>query len=200
MGIVVSATGIGSLLAGLVMALWGGLKRRADGMIGFNILMGVSYIIMGLYADPVFLICGSFVYGLSLVFINTHWQSLIQVKVGLELQGRVFAINELLARISIPFGFLLGGILSEKLFEPLMINNTSFSEVAGFFIGTGPGRGIAIVLLIAGVSRAIMGIVGLCIKKFRYMEDILPDISQGTIILKDKDKLQEMADQELKLS
>jgi len=35
---------------------------------------------------------GLFGFGLSIAFIDTHWQILIQSKVGLELQARVFQL------------------------------------------------------------------------------------------------------------
>jgi len=197
LGLVVSFTSLGSIIGGFVMMLWGGFNRRADGMIGFNILMGISYIVMSLYPNPVFPIVGGFLYGLSLVLINTHWQSLIQVKVGVELQGRVFSINELFARISVPFGIFLGGLLSEKVFEPFMMSGNNIAHTVNNIIGNGPGRGIAILLIFAGIVRALLGVIGMKIKSYRYMEDILPDIKQSPIILKDKDKLQELADMEV---
>jgi amino acid adenylation domain-containing protein len=200
LGIIVSLTAFGSIAGGMIMAIWGGFKRRATGMIGFNILMGIAYIIIGFSPNIIFPMIGVFLYGLSLILINAHWQSLIQVKVGLDLQGRFFAINELMARISIPFGFVVGGFISEKIFEPFMKSGLPLSQFVSNIIGSGNGRGIALLIIVVGIIRGLMGIIGLRIKSFRYMEDILPDMSQDFVIIKDKDKLQELADKKLAYS
>jgi len=96
------------------MSLWGGTKRRADGMIGYVILSGICLILIGIRPSVVLATIGLFGFGLSIAFIDTHWQILIQSKVGLELQARVFSINEMLAFIMRPLAFFLAGLCQIK--------------------------------------------------------------------------------------
>ena len=47
LGAVLAAGGIGALLGSLLMAVWGGTRRRAIGMVGGTITLGVSVVLLG---------------------------------------------------------------------------------------------------------------------------------------------------------
>ena len=66
-------------------------------MIGFVILEGFFAIIAGIRPNFIITAIGIFGFWFSVTMINSHWQSLIQTKVGLELQGRVLATNQMIA-------------------------------------------------------------------------------------------------------
>ncbi len=194
LGWVTGAAGFGGLAGSIIMSIWGGTKRRADGMVGFVIMTGVSFIILGWQTNVVTCIIGALGVWMSLSFINSHWQSLIQVKVGLELQGRIFATNQMLAWSCMPLGYVLIGPLVDRVFEPLMAKGEVLSNVFGWLIGGGAGRGMGLIMVLTGIILAITGYVGLKYRPLRYMEDILPDAIPDTVILDDKDALQEQAD------
>jgi hypothetical protein len=81
-----------SVMFNCYMALWGGFARRATGMIGFGLPAEAGMITAGPYPAALFPIIGMTVAGASDTLLNGHWQTLIQNKVGLELQG-VFGIE-----------------------------------------------------------------------------------------------------------
>jgi len=91
MGIVTSANGFGLIVGSIIMSLWGGTKtcRRNDW-----ICYTIRYMpdLIGIRPSVVLATIGLFGFGLSIAFIDTHWQILIQSKVGLELQARVFQL------------------------------------------------------------------------------------------------------------
>ncbi|MFZ2538610.1 MAG: MFS transporter, partial [Oscillospiraceae bacterium] len=194
LGWVVGAAGLGGLVGSIIMSLWGGTKRRADGMVGFVIMTGFSFVLLGFQTNIFTCIIGAFGVWMSLSFINSHWQSLIQVKVGLELQGRIFATNQMLAWSCMPLGYLIIGPLVDRVFEPLMVKGEAFSNAFGWLIGDGVGRGMGLIIVFVGIILAISGVIGLKYRPLRYMEDILPDAIPDTFILDDKDALQEQAD------
>jgi len=55
--------------------------------------------------------------------------------------------------------YLLSGALSDYVFEPFMRGNSLFANNIQKVIGNGSGRGIALLILIAGIALAIIGIV-----------------------------------------
>jgi len=118
---------------------------------------------------------GLFGFGLSIAFIDTHWQILIQSKVGLELQARVFSINEMLAFIMRPLAFFLAGPLSDKVFEPFMAGEGNLATKISMIIGSGEGRGMGLILVLSGIILTIWGIMGFNYRPLRFMEDVLPD-------------------------
>jgi len=159
LGLVAASAGVGILAGNLVMSIWGGTERRATGMVGATVLTGVASAVAGLGRSPWLLAVGMFGLFCSLMIINAHWLALIQTKVGLELQGRVLATNQMLATASLPLGFLVAG--------PLV------SLASGG--GVDSTTAIQFVLLGTGVALAGWGIAGLRYRPLRYLEDKLPD-------------------------
>lgn len=196
-GLVTSATGIGGLLGGIAMSLWGGTKRRSEGMIGFGFLLGIGYMIMGSRPYPVYMLVGVFIYGASMALVNAHWQTLIQSKVRAELLARVFAINQMFALPTLPLGYYIGGQLSDKIFKPLFATSPKAVEMFGWLVGTGEERGLALLFLLIGLTAAIWAIISLKYKPLRYMDDILPNAIPGAIFTRDRDQLQREEDAQL---
>lgn len=198
LGWVTGATGLGGLFGAVIISIWGGMNRRADGMVGFTIMTGISLFILGCRPNIITCIIGAFGIYMATAFIDTHWQSIIQVKVGWELQGRFFATNQMLAWSLNPLGIIAMGPLVDKVFEPNMQEGKALANIFGRFLGYGDGRGMGFVMVMAGIIIIIFGFIGLMYYPLRHMEDILPDAVPDTIILDDKDALQEQADLTLK--
>jgi MFS family permease len=197
LGRVLVAEGVGMLIGGLAMSLWGGTKRRAEGMVGSAIVFGLSMLVMGARPAPIYPIIGLFVFGLSGALIDAHWLALMQTKVGLELQGRVISTNQMLAGSMMPLGFILAGPLADKVFEPLMKKGGILAGRIGWLIGVGPGRGMGLMIMLVGAFLTLWGILGYRYRPLRFMEDELPDAIPDAVIITDKDELQRQADQQL---
>jgi len=195
-GIVIAFEGAGLLLGSILMSIWGGFDRRADGMVGFVMLTGLSIAVVGIYPSLVTAAVGLFGFGLALALINTHWLALIQTKVGLELQGRVLATNQVMAFSMRPLSFLLAGPLVASVFVPLASALPAGTEAAGLF-GTGEGMGIGLLVASIGVILFVWALVGMRYRQLRYMETILPDAVPDAVIIRDKDQLQQLADRQI---
>lgn len=195
-GIVIAFEGAGLLIGSILMTIWGGFDRRADGMVGFVMLTGLSIAVVGIYPSLVTAAIGLFGFGLALALINTHWLSLIQTKVGLELQGRVLATNQVMAFSMRPLSFLLAGPLVASVFAPLASALPAGTEEAGLF-GTGGGMGIGLLVTSIGVILFVWGLLGMRYRQLRHMETILPDAVPDAVIIRDKDQLQQLADRQM---
>ena len=196
-GPILACAALGMTLGGLIMSLWGGTRRRADGMVGFVILMGTSLVIMGLRPSPTIVAVGLLLCGVANVLIDAHWAIIIQTKAGLDLQGRVFSVNEMLAMMTRPFGYIIAPFICESVFIRFMGGESSLSKTISLVIGAGENRGIGLFMLIIGAMLAIWGVIGMKIRSLRYMEDYLPDAIPGAVMYEDKDKLQEEMDKML---
>ena len=197
LGAVAAMLGAGMLVGGVVMGFWGGTERRIKGMIGFVAVSGVASIVMGLQPSAIYAAVGFFGLGATGALIDAHWRTLIQTKVGLELQGRVLSTNRMLALSTMPFGALVAGPLVDKVFEPLMMQDGLLDSSIGTIIGSGTGRGIALLMIIVGLLRIVLAIIGYSYAPLRNMEDELPDAVPDAIIVADKDALQAQADRQL---
>jgi hypothetical protein len=87
----------------------------------------------------------------------------------------VFSVRRLIAQFPTSFAMLLIGPLADKVFEPAMMPGGSLAATFGRFVGTGPGSGMALMLLIGGLLGALIGVAGYFNPMIRNAERILPD-------------------------
>ncbi|MFF4244890.1 amino acid adenylation domain-containing protein [Streptomyces sp. NPDC001822] len=190
LGLVTTVGGLGGVAGGLLMVPWGGTRRRAVGMIGATLGVGAGTVLMGLHASLPLVAVGLAVRMGAMAVMNAHWLSIIQVKVGQELQGRVLATNVMLALATQPVGFLAAGPLADDVFAPALRGH----PVLGALLGSGPGRGTALLLIVCGLCIVAWGTLGLLYRPLRRLEDALPDATPAAETDRDLDAVQEHAD------
>jgi hypothetical protein len=185
---------VGGIVGGLAMALWGGFARRATGMVGFTLLTGAGLIAAGALPSVPLLAIGLAAVAASLALLNGHWQTMIQTKVGMELQGRILAGNRMIANLTEPLGYFCAGLLADAVFEPAMRTGGWLSGSVGVVVGVGPGRGMALMIVVLGAVQVVLAVVGLRWRTLHHMEDALPDAVPGAVVTWDRDELQREAD------
>jgi DHA3 family macrolide efflux protein-like MFS transporter len=176
LGKVSSAGAAGVLLGGLTLSLWGGPRRRVWGIFVALFAQGLILLLGGLrpsvplvaWAAFVFMLGGPFIYGCS----QAIWQS----KVAPALQGRVFAMRQVVASCSMPVAFLLAGPLADRVFEPLLVPGGLLAASVGRVIGVGPGRGIGLLFMILGLGIVLVTFLSLMSPRLRHVEQELPDV------------------------
>ena len=174
---VTSAGAIGGLVGGLVMSAWGGPKRRAHGvLLGWFISSLMGTVLMGFGRSiPIWALAG-FIGVFFVPIINGSNQAIWQAKVPPDLQGKVFSIRRLIAWFVSPLAMLVAGPLSDKVLEPAMRNpQSSLALSLGGLLGTGPGRGMALLFIIGGGLAALVGIGGFTIRILRDADTLMPD-------------------------
>ncbi|KAA2261601.1 amino acid adenylation domain-containing protein [Solihabitans fulvus] len=192
-GVVVALSGVGGILGAVLVVCWGGTARRATGMVGFVIGVGLGDALLGLRPSvPLACLGGLLTLGSSAI-LNAHWQALLQTKVGPDLLGRVLATNQLLAVAMTPLAFLTAPLLSDW-FEPLLRHGGPLASTVGQVVGVGPGRGTGLLVLLGGLFLVAWGVLGLRYRPLRYMEDDLPDSIAGAELPDDLDAAQAEAD------
>jgi hypothetical protein len=72
-------------------------------------------------------------------------------------------------------GLLLTGLLADRVFEPAMRPGGAHAPWLGPLIGTGPGAGMTILLVVCGVLCAAVSLWGYLVRPIREIETILPD-------------------------
>jgi MFS family permease len=176
LGTVLALGGMGGIIGGVVMAVWGGTKRKILGLIGgMLVAYGIGFTILSLDGGVVAWSVGIFFLTVFDALIFGSSQSIWQSKVPPDLQGRVFSVRFFIALIGEAPAMLFAGLLADNYFEPLMIDATGPISV---LVGSGPGAGMALMILIAGIVGALVSVAAWSIRSIRNVEDILPDHEQ----------------------
>lgn len=142
-----SAMGIGSVLGGVLLGVWGGFKRRILTSLLGLIGMAVGMVVMGVAPATAFGlgVAAMFTLGLMLPLVNGPIMAIVQAKVAPEMQGRVFSLMGSLSAAMMPVSLLLAGPLSDWL-------------------------GVRTWYIIAGVICAGMGVMSLALPAVLHIE------------------------------
>lgn len=111
-----SAFGVGIILGGLLLGVWGGFKRRIlTAMMGlFGLGMGV--LALGLVPSYAFIaaVVIMFWLGLANPITNGPLMAAVQAAVEPEMQGRIFTIISSVAGLMSPLGLMVAGPIADK--------------------------------------------------------------------------------------
>ncbi len=176
LGSVMSLGGLGAVAGGLLMSVWGGPKRKVQGvLLGWagSFILGQALFGFG----RGFFIWAAAIFAATFLgsAINPCNQAIWQSKVPPDVQGRVFSVRALIAQVAGPLGQLMAGPLADKVFEPAMQAGGSLAPALGGIFGTGPGAGMAVLLAVTGVLGMILALVPFFIPAVRDVETIVPD-------------------------
>ena len=175
LGVLISIAGTGLLTGSLVMSAWGGPKRRINGVLTFEMLSGLCFLLIGL--RPAFwpVAAGAFGAHLTIAIIYGSNQAIWQTKVPPGVQGKVFAAQQMIAASTRPLAYLVAGPLVDRLFEPLLIHGGPLAGNVGQIIGVGPGRGIGLLFIGMGMLKVAVTLASSLNPRIRRIEDELPD-------------------------
>jgi MFS family permease len=175
LGITTSIGAAGLVLGGIVMSVWGGPRRRIYGVVGAGTLLGVTTALAGLRPWVPLVAVALFGLYFWIPVMNGSSQAIWQAKVPTGLQGRVFALRRTIATATAPIGFLTAGLLADHVFGPLMQPGGGLADTAGRVLGTGPGRGIALMFVLVGLACVLVGVWGLSSPQLMRVDTDLPD-------------------------
>ncbi|MBN1230410.1 MAG: MFS transporter [Anaerolineales bacterium] len=109
--------GMGIILGGLLLSVWGGFKRKMKTMVLGLVLLGVGMGGLGLVPKHLFWLVYVFsgIMGLAVTFTDATFMSVLQTNIEPEIQGRTFSTIMSLLNISSPLGLIIAGPLSDLL-------------------------------------------------------------------------------------
>jgi DHA3 family macrolide efflux protein-like MFS transporter len=143
-----SMLGIGMLIGGLILSVWGGFKRRILTTFMGLVLCGISFAAIGFIPPTGFtLAVGIFlISAMMLPLINGPISAVIQSAVMPEMQGRVISLISTFAGLAMPIGLAVAGPLSDAM-------------------------GIQTWFIIGGIFMSLSGIFGFLSPAMRGLED-----------------------------
>ena len=143
-----SILGIGMLIGGLILSVWGGFKRRIFTSFMGLVISGISFALIGFIPPSGFSIAvGIFlISALMLPFINGPIHAVVQSAVTPEMQGRVISMISTFAGLAMPVGLAVAGPLSDAV-------------------------GIQTWFIIGGICMSLAGVFGFLSPAMRSIEE-----------------------------
>jgi hypothetical protein len=140
-----------------------------------SLLDGICVLAAGLRVYlPLLVVCG---FGAMFFgpIINAASQSIWQVKVAPDLQGRVFAFRRTIAMSAGLIAPLLAAPLTDYVFKPAMTPGGALAPILGPIFGVGGSRGVGVMFSLVGLLIMISALIALNVPHLRSVEVDLPD-------------------------
>lgn len=144
-----STLGIGMVVGGVSLGVWGGFKSKVKTAMIALVLAGLGSLIVGILPSSGFLLAIAcfFVIGATLPLVNGSLLALLQAMIPHDLQGRVFTIVMATSTAMAPIGLAVAGPVSDLF-------------------------GVQIWFIFGGLVMAGFGILSFFVPSMRDMEKI----------------------------
>lgn len=160
LGIVTGILGLGGILGGIIVAT---IKLPKDKVKVLYFSAALSFlfgdVLMGLGQNVIIWSIGALAASLPIPFVFAAQSVLLYNNVPTKMQGRVFAVRNIIQYTTIPIAILLGGILADYVFEPFMKNGTVIARFLISLVGNTEGNGMAVMFLCTGILGFISCII-----------------------------------------
>lgn len=174
LGWLMFAGGSGMLAGSLAMGAWGGPRRRIHGVLGFLVLGGLALFAHGLAPEPWLIAVLAPAFLFTIPVVAGSFTAILQTRTPPDVQGRVYATVRMLSLLSVPAAYFLAGPLADNVFEPAMAPGGVLAGSVGRWIGTGDGRGIALMFIVSGLVLAVTAALAYGSPRIRGVEDEAP--------------------------
>lgn len=119
--------------------------------------MSTENFLLALGRTPVVWCIGGFLGWILIPLMSTNLDAILRLHVPQEMQARVYSVRNSFQFFTIPVGYLMGGVLVDHVFEPLMARLGRESLPCRLF-GLGKGSGAAFLFFVIAFAG-----IGVCI-------------------------------------
>ncbi len=172
LGIVNTAVGLATLAGSVIVTFLPTPKNRVK-VISLTLLLSMSSenFLLAFGKTPVVWCIGAVLGWIAIPLMNANLDVIYRSSIPLDMQGRVYSCRNTLQFFTIPIGFLLGGVLVDKVFEPVMAAQPAGSPLVAVF-GETKGSGAAMLFSIIGVAGVIVCLIfNLILQKYKWSEN-----------------------------
>ncbi len=159
-GLLLGILSFGFIFGGVYISKYGLGKNPLVTLFRVNIILWIVCIFFTVQPSIILLSVG-FIIWMSLVpFVEATEQTVFQGVVPPERLGRVFGFAHSVEQAASPITAFFIGPIAQYVFIPFMTTGAGVKLIGSWF-GTGPGRGIALVFITAGIVGLIVTLIAM---------------------------------------
>lgn len=175
LGLVMTIAGVGSLIGSGYLVVGEVGERLMIGLLVSDVLVSACVLLAGLNDSVFIYLASSFVAAGAGAMAGACGGALWMRKVPVAQQGRIFALTGMGVMLAGPAVALAGGFLADRVLGPALAPGGSLAGNVGLLIGTGKGRGLALVFVICGGASLLVSLAALMHQRFRSLDRLVPD-------------------------
>ena len=171
LGVCETICAMGMLVSSLIIGIVS-IKKQYVTILSLSFFCIGLFMILFVFRENIVLITiAGFLFFLELPFANTCLDILVRKNIPNALQGRAWGIISLISQMGYMLANAVIGYLTDAVFEPALQNGGIFYDNIGRVIGTGTGRGAALLILIGGLCLCILAPCIYGSKSIRALEE-----------------------------
>ena len=152
-GYVNGVSGIAMLVGSIIVTAMPEPKSRIKVICNSLLLaMSTENFILALGNGIPIWCAGAAVAWIGIPVMNANMDVVLRRNIPLQMQGRVYSARNTLQFFTIPLGYIIGGVLVDRVFEPFMTGMPDNSALALIF-GSGKGSGAGFFTSVFGYNR-----------------------------------------------
>ncbi len=170
LGTIMTAAATGMLASSLLL---GGISIRTSyaNLLSLSLFgAGVTMALFGLRENLLLIGVFGFLFFAMLPFANASLDYLLRTNIDNQVQGRAWGLIGLISQLGYVAAYALSGVLADYLFTPLLLPGGILSASVGRILGTGQGRGIGLLIVLAGLLLCATYVFLLSMKSIRQLE------------------------------
>ncbi|SHM11568.1 MFS transporter [Ruminococcus flavefaciens] len=158
--------GAAALAGSLIASLSPAPKNRVRAIcLALFFSMSTENFMLSFSNSPVIWCIGAVCGWLFIPYMGANLDVILRSTIPADMQGRVYSCRNTLQFFTIPVGYLSGGILIDKVFEPFMSGRAEGSTLVALF-GSGKGSGAALLFAVLGFAGvAVCTVFSLLLRK-----------------------------------
>lgn len=152
LGAVNTCVGLASLVGSIIVTFLPEPKSRLRVICNTLLIsMSTENFLLAFGKTPLIWCIGAVLGWIVIPIMNANMDVIFRSEIPAEMQGRVFSARNTLQFFTIPVGFFLGGVLVDKVFEPLVAGLPANSLPVTVFGGE-KGSGAAMLFFAIGIA------------------------------------------------
>ncbi len=152
LGAVNACVGLASLAGSIIVTFLPEPKSRLRVICNTLLIsMSTENFLLAFGRTPLVWCIGAVLGWLGIPIMNANMDVIFRSGIPPEMQGRVYSARNTLQFFTIPAGFFLGGLLVDKVFEPLIAGLPTDSFIVNVF-GSEKGSGAALLFFVIGIA------------------------------------------------
>jgi MFS transporter, DHA3 family, multidrug efflux protein len=184
-GLVLGVASFAFIAGSSYIAKFGLGKNPVRAIMIVNIITWSTCIFYVIQPSIILMAIGMFIWMALFPIVEAAEHTVIQRVVPFERQGRVFGFAQSIESAASPITTFLIGPIAQFIFIPFMTTGAGVALIGSWF-GTGPGRGIALVFIAAGIIGLVATLIAFNSGAYKrltraYLEapDPLPQPEEG---------------------
>ena len=169
-GLITSISSVGMLISSLFLGVKGIRKGYLKALSLSFLFMGITIALVGCTENLIAICIVGFMFFSMIPVTNVSLDVLMRCNISRDTQGRAWGLISFVSQIGYIIAYAVSGVLADYVFNPLLYDDGALANTVGKVVGTGSERGIALMLVICGISMLIVSPFLKCGKNMKQME------------------------------